>query len=335
MSDVYLEAGMELDPARFLADLRALRQFGAHGKGVVRPAFSEADVAARQWLMTRFEDARLSGLADAAGNVFGVADGGGLLLGSHTDSQPEGGWLDGALGVIAALEVSRAARAAGGPPISVVSFQDEEGRFGALTGSEVWTGCLPLHEADLLRDGAGVSFGDARGAFSGAAGPGPEAFAGYLELHIEQGPVLDTAKEQVGVVTDIVGARQFTATLTGQQNHAGTTPMALRRDAVRGFVTFAARLDAAFKPLLTPQTVWTIGALEVHPNASSIVPGQVRFSVQWRDPNPARLADMEEAARECLAVVAAETGLKAEVGDAWALMPSPMDSACTDACARG
>ncbi len=326
---------MQPNPERFLADLHALRAFGAQGKGVVRPAFSEADIASRRWLAAQAEAAGLTAQVDAAGNVFGLAEGKGLLLGSHSDTQPEGGWLDGALGVIAALEVARASREAGGPPISMVSFQDEEGRFGALTGSEVWSGHLPLHEADQLADAGGTTFAAARAALPGEGGPGPGAFTRYLELHIEQGPVLDTAEEQVGVVTAIVGARQFTATLTGQQNHAGTTPMALRQDAVRGFVDFAGRLDKAFAPLVTPHTVWTIGALDVHPNAASIVPGRVRFSVQWRDASAERLADMEEAARECLAVVAAETGIRAEVGEAWALAPTAMDPACVAACADG
>jgi beta-ureidopropionase / N-carbamoyl-L-amino-acid hydrolase len=137
-----------VDDARFLADLHELRSFGASGvgKGVVRPAFSEADIAARRWLSGRMAAAGLEPRWDAGGNLFGLAEGRSLLMGSHSDSQPEGGWLDGAFGVIAALEIARAAREAGGPAISVVSFQDEEGRFGGLGGSEIWTG-----EASLPR----------------------------------------------------------------------------------------------------------------------------------------------------------------------------------------
>ena len=124
-----------IDASRFLADLHQLRSFGATGTGVVRPAFSPPDILARDWLAARMEDAGLRVQFDAMGNLFGLAEGPSLLLGSHSDTQPTGGWLDGALGVIAALEVARAARAAGGPAISVVSFQDEEGRFGGTTGS--------------------------------------------------------------------------------------------------------------------------------------------------------------------------------------------------------
>ena len=123
---------MQVNGERFLADLHALRGFGAAGvgKGVVRPAYGDADVAARAWLAERMRDAGLRVEVDPMGNLFGLADGPSVLLGSHSDSQPEGGWLDGALGVVAALEVARASRAAGGPAVSVVSFQDEEGRFG-------------------------------------------------------------------------------------------------------------------------------------------------------------------------------------------------------------
>ncbi|MEO1790160.1 MAG: M28 family peptidase, partial [Pseudomonadota bacterium] len=162
---------MPLNPARFLSDLTALRQIGAVGCGVVRPAYSDADIAARRWLVARIADAGLTPHVDAVGNVFGLAETGGVLLGSHTDTQPEGGWLDGALGVIAGLEVARAAREDGGPPISVVSFQDEEGRFGALTGSEVWTGSLSLADADAKVDAAGLRLSEARRGLGDLAGP--------------------------------------------------------------------------------------------------------------------------------------------------------------------
>ena len=137
---------MKIDSDRLLADLHYLRSFGKQGPGVVRPAFSEPDIAAREWL------AGLEPAFDPAGNLFGLpsCDEPCLLMGSHSDSQPEGGWLDGAYGVIAALEVSRAAR--GRVPVAVVSFQDEEGRFGALTGSNIWTGGISIEDADRLRD---------------------------------------------------------------------------------------------------------------------------------------------------------------------------------------
>lgn len=320
---------LPVDPSRFLSDLHHLRTFGPAGvgKGVVRPAFSEADVAARRWLAARIADAGLKPRFDAAGNLFGLAEGRGLLLGSHSDSQPEGGWLDGALGVILALEVARAAREAGGPPVSLVSFQDEEGRFGGLVGSQVWAGDLTLEAADGRRDADGVTFAEARRVFAGLAGDpvSPDRFTGFIEAHIEQGPVLDSSGEKVGVVTSIVGARQLAVTFEGRQNHAGTTPMHLRRDAFQGLVALNALLAERLAPLMTPGTVWTVGRVAVQPNAPSIVPGRVAFSIQWRDAEAGRLADMEEAIREAIAEVAAARGLGAEVAPDWGLPPTAMD----------
>lgn len=316
---------MAVDHARFLADLHKLREFGASGvgKGVVRRAYSEADIAARQWLAERMAEAGLTPHFDPVGNLFGLAEGQSLLMGSHSDSQPEGGWLDGALGVIAALEIARASDR----PISVVSFQDEEGRFGVTTGSAVWSGNLPLEKADGLTDGAGITFGAARASMADQAKDflDPARFSGFVEMHIEQGPSLDAVGEQIGVVTDIVGIRDMAITFNGQQNHAGTTPMHLRRDAFQALSLFNARLNDRFRNVVTPQTVWTIGRVDVHPNASSIVPGQVRFSMQWRDGDADRLVRMEEIIRATAQDVADEQGMALSYGPMLGLEPVAMD----------
>ncbi|MEP4246413.1 hydantoinase/carbamoylase family amidase [Tateyamaria sp.] len=319
-----------IDPNRFLPDLHKLRSFGASGvsKGVVRPAYSEPDLAARDWLASQMAEAGLTPRWDAMGNLFGLAEGPSLLLGSHSDSQPTGGWLDGALGVVAALEVARAARESGGPAISVVSFQDEEGRFGVTTGSAVWSGGVSLSDADQLRDHGGVSLAKARSLLGDRVGASVDAaqFTGFIELHIEQGPTLDTSGEQIGVVTDIVGIRDQVITLSGQQNHAGTTPMALRRDAFQGLSTFNARLNDRLRNVVTPQSVWTIGHVSISPNASSIVPGQVRFSMQWRDGDVARLGRMQAVIDAVLEEVATEMGLDVEKGPMLGLEPVAMDA---------
>ena len=321
---------MAIDPTRFLADLHRLRQFGASGvgKGVVRPAYSEADMAARDWLSEEMAEAGLAPRFDAMGNLFGLAAGPSLLLGSHSDSQPTGGWLDGALGVVAALEIARAARETGGPAISVVSFQDEEGRFGVTTGSAVWAGGLSLPEADALRDHDGVLLSDARAAMQSRAGPDvdPAQFTGFIEMHIEQGPTLDAAGEQIGIVTDIVGIRDQVITLRGQQNHAGTTPMALRRDAFQGLSAFNTRLNDRLQNVVTPQSVWTIGHVSLSPNASSIVPGTARFSMQWRDGDVDRLGRMQAVIHEALYEVAEDMQLEVEMGSLLGLEPVAMDA---------
>lgn len=316
---------MTVNAEQFLEDLHKLRSFGAAGvgKGVVRPAYSEADIAARRWLAGRMEEAGLQVSFDPVGNLFGLAEGPSLLMGSHSDSQPEGGWLDGALGVIAALEIARSSDR----PVSVVSFQDEEGRFGVTTGSAIWSGHLPLTEADGLSDHAGVSFATARAAMADLAGDfvDPSRFTGFVEMHIEQGPTLDTEGEQIGVVGDIVGIRDMKVTFEGQQNHAGTTPMHLRRDAFQALADFNARLEERFRNVVTPRTVWTIGHVSLHPNASSIVPGRARFSMQWRDGDTDRLARMEEIIRATAQEVAEARGMTLSFGPLLGLEPVAMD----------
>lgn len=330
---------MRIDGARFLKDLHDLRGFGASGvgKGVVRPAYSQADVAARRWLCERFEAAGLRVAVDAMGNLFGLAEGPSLLMGSHSDSQPEGGWLDGALGVVAALEVARASREAGGPAVSVVSFQDEEGRFGVTTGSAVWSGHLAQKAADDLTDHAGVALAEARAAMAEMVTEtvDPSQFLGFVELHIEQGPTLDSSGGQIGVVTDIVGIRDMRVTFEGQQNHAGTTPMHLRRDAFQALATFNGMLEERLRNVVTPQSVWTIGHVSLHPNASSIVPGKAVFSMQWRDGDADRLGRMEAIIRETAAEVAEARGMSLSFGEMLGLEPVAMDARLRGALEAG
>ncbi|MFK7870005.1 MAG: hydantoinase/carbamoylase family amidase [Roseobacter sp.] len=319
-----------VDAQRFLASLHKLREFGAAGvgKGVQRPAYTEPDVAARVWLAGQMRDIGLRVEMDAMGNLFGLADGPSLLLGSHSDSQPTGGWLDGALGVMAALEIARASRENGGPAISVVSFQDEEGRFGVTTGSSVWSGNMSLAEADKMPDHQGIALGVARQVVAsyvtGDVDPGQ--FTGFMEIHIEQGPTLDQSGEKAGVVSDIVGIRDMKITFEGQQNHAGTTPMQGRRDAFQALSCFNTRLNERLRNVVVPQTVWTIGHVSLSPNASSIVPGRVDFSMQWRDGDSDRLARMEEVIRTLAAEVAKEGGFELGFGPMLGLDPVPMDA---------
>ncbi|EAR50708.1 amidase, hydantoinase/carbamoylase family protein [Oceanicola granulosus HTCC2516] len=317
------------NPQRFLADLHALRGFGAAGvgKGVSRPAYSDPDIAARRWLAGRMAEIGLDVRFDPMGNLFGLGDAPGLLLGSHSDSQPEGGWLDGALGVVAALEVVRAAREAGRTDLSVVAFQDEEGRFGVTTGSSVWSGNQRLAEADALTAPDGTTLAASRARMADLADDWVphDRFTGYIEMHIEQGPVLDSGGGKIGVVSHIVGIRDMRATFTGQQNHAGTTPMHLRRDAFRGLAALTERLAERFAGLVTPDTVWTIGQVDLHPNAASIVPGRATFSLQWRDADVGRLDEMERTVRAALAETAESHGLTLETGPMLGLDPVAMD----------
>lgn len=331
-----------LNPDRFLQDLHALRAIGAAGvgKGVQRRAFSAEDIAARQWLATRFEEAGLTPHFDPAGSVWGLAEAPSLLLGSHSDTQPEGGWLDGALGVIAGLEIARANKESGGPPVSVVSFLDEEGRFGGTTASALWSGVTQLEEMDQVTDDAGITFAEARQSMAhlDRGWVDPAQFTGFLEMHIEQGPWLDLAGEQIGVVTEIVGIRDLKITFDGAQNHAGTTPMSTRKDAFQMLSAFNQSLNAALTDIVTDTTVWTIGHVSLHPNASSVVPGSVTFSMQWRDGSETRLQDMDTLIRKLAKDCATRFGGCVSFGGEWSLPPTQMNprlrAALSDAAAE-
>lgn len=328
-----------IDPERLLADLDRLRTFGQCGTGVVRPAYADAELAARSWLAERIREAGLDVAVDPVGNLFGLppGDDASILIGSHSDSQPEGGWLDGAYGVIAGLEVARASLESGGPRIAVVSFQDEEGRFTTLTGSSVWAGQLTLAEAQRLTDDEGITLAEACRQPEGLPAPAeiaPERFHAFLEIHIEQGPVLDTSGERIGVVENIVGIRSERLRFTGEQNHAGTTPMHLRRDPVQGLVRYVSELNARFADIVTPATVWTVGHVAVHPNAPSIVPGQVDCTVQWRDADSARLDRMTEIVRETASEIASAMGLELERSGYATIAPTHCDPALVERMAE-
>lgn len=322
---------IQIKADRLMSDLDRLRSFGKQGKGVVRPAYSEADIDARSWLVGRMQEAGLEVHVDSLGNVFGLppTEAPCLLIGSHSDSQPEGGWLDGAYGVIAALEVARASLEVGRPAIACVSFQDEEGRFSTLTGSRVWTGQLSLEEADCHVDTSGFTLAKARkerGRLPTASDVSPHRFRAFLEAHIEQGPVLHQSGDRIGVVENIVGIRTMMMRFTGEQNHAGTTPMHLRRDAVRALLHFASEVDTRLADIATPSTVWTLGHINVHPNAVSIVPGQVDFSLQWRDAEEERLDQMHEAILETAANAAERLKIDWEVTSHSAIKPTQCDT---------
>jgi len=321
---------LKINGTRFLEDLDALREFGKQGIGVVRPAFSAPDIASRRWLAKKFEACGLIPHWDPAANLFGLPPQSGqpILIGSHSDTQPEGGWLDGAYGVILALEVARSSQESGGPPVAVVSFQDEESAFMPLTGSRYFSRHLNLDALYDLTNAAGQRYGDEATALPELQGVEPletNYFSHFLEAHIEQGPVLDLANETIGVVETIVGSRQFEVVIEGQQNHAGTTPMSLRRDAVTGFAAFVAALEQRYTAAATPRSVWTIGRVQVHPNAPSIVPGSVSCSVQMRDGAFSQLDLMCEITRDTAQEIAEARNLKISLAQNKSVEPVDMD----------
>ncbi len=333
-----------IDPHRLLTDLRHLRSIGAQGSGVVRPAFSAKDMEARRWLKSRYEEAGLDAAIDGVGNVLGRSrqKGRALLIGSHSDTQPTGGWLDGALGVVYALEVARALAADGETrslPVDTVSFQDEESRFVGCLGSRSLTGTLP---ADIERDAVdngGVKLADAiRGAgLADAPRLRLEAgrYAGFVEAHIEQGPDLEDTGRKIGVVSGIVGLRGIRFTFRGQQNHAGTTMMARRKDAATALYELAHRINQEFPKVAGPRTVWTMGRLRVEPNATSIVPGYADLDLQFRDASEAPLEAFEKVVARLVAEMNAQGGATVEATPARTpIPPTRMDPGLQEHIAR-
>lgn len=307
------------DGARVVADLRRLAEFGRYKTGVHRPTYSPEDTASRQWLADKFAEAGLDPVIDGIGNVFGRNKRASrvLLVGSHSETQPHGGWLDGALGVIYALEAARALAAdpsfAGGGVdgvgIEAVAWADEEGHYGNMLGSRSFTGTLSDDEIARATSRDGKRLPDALAEAGYAGKPRltcePDRYLGYFEAHIEQGGTLEATGRRIGIVEAIIGNWNYRVTVTGQQNHAGTTEMHRRKDAGAGLVRLAARIHDRFAEIAQEQansrTVWTIGRILIDPNAPSIVPGRAEMQVQFRDTDTGVLARFEQALAELVA----------------------------------
>ena len=299
-----------IDPDRLLGDLRRLREFGACGIGVVRQSLTPIDIESRHWLRSRMEEAGLDARIDGIGTVLGRSrhPGPALLIGSHTDTQPRGGWLDGAMGVIYGLEVARALAECNETKhlaVDVASWIDEEGAFATCLGSQVFCGELDPDAVGELTNAEGKPLAEALREAGLEGVPvercEPERYLGYAEAHIEQGPWLEHQGKRIGAVTGIVGSRNFTVSFEGQQNHAGTTPMSLRRDAGHALVELAHRVYETFPEHAGERSVWTIGRIALDPGVQSIVPGRAEMHLQFRDQDVAVLDRLEAHARALVA----------------------------------
>ncbi len=283
--------------SRVLGNLRHLRAIGAYKTGVHKPTLSAEHVQSLHWLQRELASLGHRTVIDGIGNVFGFADVAGrkLLAGSHLESQNQAGWLDGPLGVVYALEAARAVKAdpaLAGMAVDVGSWCDEEGHFGSFLGSRSAVGEVGEAEIAAARDRTdGAALRD-RLAAAGLAGVkreviDPKRYVGYLEAHIEQGDWLEAHGLKIGVVTSIVGITQLRITVAGAQNHAGTTRMAIRRDAGLAAARLAVAIDDSFPKLCGPRTVWTTGNIAFDPGSPSIIPGAAVMLFQFRDTDPA------------------------------------------------
>ncbi|WP_024509709.1 Zn-dependent hydrolase [Bradyrhizobium sp. ARR65] len=325
-----------VDGARVLADLNALRALGAYKTGVHKPTFSDAHMRSLHWLVEQLPAAGLTASIDGIGNVVSTSAKAGakLLAGSHLESQNYAGWLDGPLGVVYALE---AARVLNPDPaikgaVEVAAWCDEEGHFGHFLGSRSYVGGVTEADIDAARDRtSGRTMRDALAAvgLAGRARVTAERrrHIGYLEAHIEQGETLESSGLKIGIVTSIVGIWQYRITFSGEQNHAGTTRMAIRKDAGLALARFCVAIDERFPKLCGPRTVWTTGRITLDPGAPSIIPGRAEMLFQIRDDDSSVVARLEAALHGMADEVNAQGRCSAVVECIRTGAPAIMDSA--------
>jgi len=323
---------------RLLSALRELATIGKFQTGVDRIAFSDSDVAARRWLVRKLTAAGLKATLDRVGNVLGRAPKAAtaVLIGSHTDTVPRGGWLDGALGAIYGLEIARSAIEGGGDhAVDVISFQDEEGTFLPFLGSRSFCGELADSEIAATRARDGCALTDALAALAQEAPPvrlDRARHRCYLEAHIEQGPRLEGAGRRIGVVTSIVGIRRFRLRAHGRADHAGTTPMSMRQDAGTALMWFMKWVAEAFPRLAGPDTVWNIGAIAFRPGAANVVPAEAELTLEFRD---ARTELLDLLENRVLARVAESAGtpVRLEAERTMQIAPTAMSGELADTLA--
>lgn len=329
-----------IDSARLSRRLSELARFGAlPGGGVTRHCWGPAYEEARAWLLGEIRAAGLTGWVDGAGNVFGgtgfdrfSAGAPAVLTGSHIDTVPEGGTLDGALGVIAGLECLQTVVQGGTRtkrPLAVAAWSDEEGRYGSLFGSRAFCGLVDVTKIGEMAAVDGEKLVDVmrRAGFDPARVPEAKApkgaVASYVELHIEQGPRLEESGIDIGVVQAIVGVRRSRIVFHGQADHAGTTPMERRRDAFLGAADYALKAREHVVSRGSKVSVTNIGVVYVHPGASNIVPGRADLMHEMRDPDPAVLERLWRECRDIAEAVAKARELRVEVRPMSATVPAP------------
>ena len=328
---------VRLDPQNVIADLDELAaQSGGRFAGAKRLAWTPQWLAAREWLLAKLGEIGLDTTRDAAGNIWATVEGGSdscLIVGSHIDAVPNGGWLDGVLGLMTALETVRTlARAGERPPISVrfVDWADEEGaRFGrSLIGSSACAGTLEPSEVRTLTDPDGVTLGDALagcGVDLDRSGDAAASLAGavaYLELHIEQGPVLLETGRVASAVSGTVGVERHLMTFTGQAAHAGSTPMLMRRDTLAAAARAALEIrDSAIRL----GGVATVGRMHSEPGVITAVAGQTEMQLDQRHLDAEALAAMLAEAEASCRSAAQEFGCELAIRKVFNAAPTVFD----------
>jgi N-carbamoyl-L-amino-acid hydrolase len=342
--------GPAIDAGRVIADLRELERRTAGPRGAERVCWGEGWRAARSFLGELLTELGVGGEPDPAGNLWVSLDAGrepALALGSHLDSVPQGGWLDGALGVMAAVGVLRAWAGSDERPVrglTLVDWADEEGsRFGrSLFGSSAFSGTLDPDAVRDLRDREGAALPEVLAENGVQLDRAPEAakrrdgLAAYLELHIEQGPVLEAEGLQAAAIRGCVGVQRRRARFTGRAAHAGTTPMDRRHDAGLAAAELALEIEGMGK---RDAGVATTGSLTLRPGIATAVAGEAELMIDLRHPDPGELAAMLTEAHQAADMVAAERGCALAWEHVWGIEPIAFDddlvAAAREACREG
>ena len=343
---VEAESALQIDATRLWRSLMDLASIGATPLGGVRRiTLTDLDREGRDRVVEWLRAAGLEVRVDPIGNIFGRRAGRDpsrppVVAGSHIDTQPSGGKFDGAYGVLAGLEVVRTLNDRGirtEVPIEVAAWTNEEGsRFTpVMMGSGVFAGAFPLQYALGRTDIEGKSVGDelARIGYAGSAALGSPIGA-YFEAHIEQGPILEDTGNTIGIVTGALGQRWFDVSVTGMNAHAGPTPMPMRKDALLA----ASRLVGEVNRIAlgeAPHGRGTVGFMQVAPNSRNVVPGEVKFSVDFRHPDDAGLKTMEHELRAACAKVAGDCNVKIRVEEVVYFPPCRFDAQCVQAVRAG
>jgi beta-ureidopropionase / N-carbamoyl-L-amino-acid hydrolase len=324
---------LQIDGRRLWDTLMHTAQIGATAKGgICRLTLTDLDREVRDWFKAQCEALGCVVAVDEVGAMFARRPGRNpdlapIAMGSHLDTQPTGGKFDGVLGVLAALEAMRTLHETGyetNAPVEIVNWTNEEGaRFApAMLASGVFAGVFPADYAHARTDRDGKSFGEEleRIGYKGEEKAGARKFSAMFELHIEQGPILEAEGLKIGVVQGVQGIRWYEVTLTGQAAHTGTTPMALRKNALIGASRMIERIDAIAREH-APDAVGTVGLIENRPNSRNVIPGEVFFSVDFRHPQEQILDAMEAKLRAALAEVAASLQLTCSEARIWESSP--------------
>lgn len=335
---------LTIDAQRLWNDLMSTAQIGGTPKGgICRLTLSDLDRQIRDWFRARCEELGCEVGVDRVGNMFALRPGTDaslppIAIGSHLDTQPTGGKFDGVLGVLGGLEIVRTLTEAGlqtRAPLVICNWTNEEGsRFApAIIGSGAYAGVFSEEFVNGVTDRTGVTFGDALDAigYRGSDPVGSRRLAGYFELHIEQGPVLEAEAKTIGVVTGIQGQRWYEVMIAGQEAHAGTTPMPLRRDALLAAAQLVQQVDALARSH-PPASVGTVGLLEALPNSRNVVPGSVFLTVDLRNPTIEIIDRLEAGLFDAVAAIRAQ-GFGIELTKIWEQDPIKFDETCVD-CVR-